>query len=379
MSAQPRTETLLFAASDHDADAFYFSAIFVPDPFIAFTHRSRRIGLASQLEFARMCRDSSLDEVLPLEDWAERAKAQFGVANAQPADIIASLAAHYKIQQFRVSDSFPFGVACGIQARGLNVLPANGQLFPTRELKTDAEAAAIATGNKASVAGFKVVERMLKAATIQRGTLWLDGKQLTSERVRTAIEIACLERGAHAVNTIVAGGDQACDPHCRGSGPLRANQLIIVDIFPRVAATGYFGDMTRTYLKGTPSPAQVKLVETVLAAEQSAITRHIAGADGTAIYNEVCQQFVAAGFTTAKVNGVPTGFFHGLGHGLGLEVHEPPRVSRNGSKLVAGQVITVEPGLYYPGLGGCRFEDVVRVTDASPERLSAHPYRWLVK
>ncbi|MFP4281957.1 MAG: M24 family metallopeptidase, partial [Opitutales bacterium] len=216
--------------------------------------------------------------------------------------------------------------------------------------------------------------------TIGKGEkLYLDGKVLTSERLRALADIACLEQGCVAKDTIVAGGDQACDPHCRGSGPLRAHELIIVDIFPRSAKTGFHGDMTRTYLKGRASEAQKALYHTVFEAQQAALAKHRAGRSGKKIYEEVHAFFSARGYETKVVDGTPVGFFHGLGHGLGLEVHEPPRVNAQGARLKKDQVVTVEPGLYYPGLGGVRVEDVVRVKAGEPEMLSRHPYRWHIR
>ena len=134
--------------------------------------------------------------------------------------------------------------------------------------------------------------------------------------------------------------------------------------------------MTRTYLKGQPSDAQSRLYQTVFEAQQWALGEHRSGKSARLIYQEVCRRFEAAGYPTARENGNPVGFIHGLGHGLGLAVHEAPRVNAAGSRLRAGQVVTVEPGLYFPGLGGVRVEDVVRIRRREPEMLSSHPYRW---
>ncbi len=374
-------ELLLFAASETDADAYYFGQVFVPDPFIAFSQEGKRIAVVNQLEYSRVRKDSAYDEVLALEDWlpVARSKGAKG-ANVFPAGVIAAVASARGIDRFCIPENFPAGVAFQLLELGLDLESVSGTLFPGRERKDDDEAKAIRQGNAASAAGFRVVEKMLRAAKIEGNRLVFEGRSLTSERVRQQIEIACVERGAQALNPIVAGGDQACDPHCRGSGLLRPHELIIVDIFPRVTATGYHGDMTRTYLKGRPSEAQKALVNTVLDAEQWALGEHRAGRSGRKIYEGVQQRFSDAGYETHRDSaGNPVGFFHGLGHGLGLEVHEAPRVNRQGERLRKGQVITVEPGLYYPGLGGCRFEDVVRVTSGDPEMLSKHSYRWHIR
>jgi Xaa-Pro aminopeptidase len=207
--------------------------------------------------------------------------------------------------------------------------------------------------------------------------LWFEGKPLTSERLKFAIEVACLDAGAVSSNTIVAGGDQACDPHERGSGPLRANELIIIDIFPRVTRTGFYGDMTRTFLRGHASDAQRALVDAVRAAQLVAFKGIKAGVNGRDVHKSVAELFKARGYETKHSKNGSVGFFHGTGHGLGLAVHELPRLSSSGDSILRKDaVVTVEPGLYYPGLGGCRIEDVVQVTDAAPRMLSRYHYDW---
>jgi Xaa-Pro aminopeptidase len=194
------------------------------------------------------------------------------------------------------------------------------------------------------------------------------GKTLTSEILRAEIDSAVLRAGGLPANTIVAGGDQACDPHERGSGPLKANSLIILDIFPRDAKSGYFGDMTRTVVRGKASDEQRKLWETVREGQELALKKMKPGADGLTVHNEVNQLFTDRGFPTEVRNGKQVGFFHGTGHGLGLEIHEIPRFQKTVFKV--GQVITVEPGLYYPGLGGVRIEDVAVVTKSGNRLIS---------
>ena len=374
-NSRPASELLLYSDSESNADMLYFGNVFVPDPFVAFTVKGKRIAVVSQLEFARVRAESCFDEVLSLEELLARSDKKHGY----PAAVIIHVAKKFRIRKFRVAGDFPCGLAFKLKEAGLKLDVCEGGLFPERELKTDAEAELIKEGNAASAAGFRVVEKLLREAEIRKGYLYHGKKRLTSELVQEAIAIACLKRGAVAANTIVAGGDQACDPHCRGTGPLRANELIIVDIFPRVAKTGYHGDMTRTYLKGKASESQKALYQTVFEAEQNALAAHRSGRSASRIYKDVVDFFNSRGYTTRRDDGVPVGFIHGLGHGLGLEVHEPPRVNASGSRLRKGQVITVEPGLYYPGLGGARVEDVVRVTTGQPEMLSKHPYRWHIR
>src|ERR1044071_9577544 len=200
--------------------------------------------------------------------------------------------------------------------------------------------------------------------------IW-SGKTLTSEILRAEIDSAVLRAGGLPANTIVAGGDQACDPHERGSGPLRANSLIILDIFPRDASSGYWGDMTRTVVRGRASEAQRKLWETVKDGQELALKRIKAGVDGMSIHKAIQKLFDERGYRTEVRGGKNVGLFHGTGHGLGLEIHEYPRLQK--VTLKDRQVLTVEPGLYYPGLGGVRHEDVVVVTKSGCRILSRFP------
>jgi Xaa-Pro aminopeptidase len=166
----------------------------------------------------------------------------------------------------------------------------------------------------------------------------------------------------------VAGGRQACDPHERGHGPLRARELIILDVFPRDARTGFFGDLTRTVVRGQASGAQRNLWQAVCEAQQLAVRSIKPRAKGAAVHKAVQEFFASRGYRTEKRRGRWTGFFHGTGHGLGLDLHEEPRISA--TVFRPGQVFTVEPGLYYPGIGGARHEDVVTVTRSGCRLLS---------
>ena len=369
---------LLFADTGTNPDQLYFSGVEVHDPFIAFGQGDRRITVQSALEFGRIKKARTFDEVLPLEEWRARAEKRWPGRTIGPAEIIAEIARARRIKAFRVSDEFPTSLFFKLRELGLHLELANGPLFPEREFKRPAEVAAIREGNRRCSVGFVVAERVLRAAQPRGRELIHEGQPLTSERLRFLIESAMMAEGGQANGTtIVAGGDQACDPHDRGSGPLRPNELIIIDIFPRVTKTGYFGDMTRTYLRGRASDAQRQLVAAVHAAQLAAIGMIRDGVDGRAVHLRVVESFEAAGYETKRTAKGSVGFFHGTGHGLGLAVHEMPRMSPTVSmRLTKGAVITVEPGLYYPGLGGCRIEDVVQVTARAPKFVSSHPYEW---
>ena len=368
---------LLYAATDHSPDALYFGRVSVPDAFVAFGLRGKKYAVVSALEFGRVKRTSDFDVVLPLEGYMKRARELWPQRKPGGAEVIYLVAKDHGQTRFTVGEDFPAGVYEKLYELGLDLEVADGALFPAREIKTPAEAAAIREGNRCSALGFAAAEKILRASKVSGRKLLHRGQPLTSEKLKFAIEVACLEAGAVSANTIVAGGDQACDPHERGSGPLRPHELIIVDIFPRVTATGFHGDMTRTFLRGRASDAQRALVAAVRAAQLAALGAIRAGVNGRDVHGKCVEVFTARGFETKHSPKGSVGFFHGTGHGLGLAVHEPPRMSGTVDyTLRKNSVVTVEPGLYYPGLGGCRIEDVVQVTTSKPTMLSRYHYNW---
>lgn len=376
MPRQYSLPPLLYADSERNADALYFSNVNVPDAFIAFGCRGKKYGVVNALEFGRLKRNSDFDVILPLERYLEQARDKWPDNRPGPAEVVALIAREFKQREFLVPFDFPTGLALKIDALGVKLVVAEGPLFPEREIKTPDQAAAIREGNRCAALGFAAVERILRGSKIRGRDLLYRGSRVTSESLKFAVESACLEAGAISSHTIIAGGDQGCDPHETGTGPIRANELLIVDIFPRVIATGYHGDMTRTFLRGRASDAQKALVGAVRDAQKAAFKAIRTGVNGHDVHDKVIEVFESRGYETKATPKGSVGFFHGTGHGLGLEVHEPPRVNSSDYRLKRGSVVTVEPGLYYPGLGGCRIEDVVQVTDTAPKMLSRYHYDW---
>ena len=367
---------LLYADSERSADMLYLGRIQVPDAFVAFVARGKKYAVLGALELGRARKESAFDKILPLETYLQRARKRWPDRKPGPAEVVALVAAEFRVKNFYIPDDFPAGLATRISQLGVGLTIVTDAIFPEREVKTPREIAAIREGNRCSAAGLAAAERLLRASKIKGRQLLHDGKPLTSERLRRAIEVACLEAGSLSHGTIAAGGDQACDPHCVGYGPLRANELIVVDVFPRVQTTGYHGDMTRTFLRGHASDAQRALVEAVRAAQFGAMQSIRAGVNGRDIHRGVIAEFEQRGYATRHTAKGSVGFFHGTGHGLGLAVHELPRMSTVDHTLLKDSVVTVEPGLYYPGLGGCRIEDVVQITARGVKQLSDFHYEW---
>ena len=377
MATKSLPPPLLYADTERSPDALYFGRVGVPDPFISFGLRGKKYAVVSALEFGRVKKTSDFDVVLPLEAQLKRARELWPNRRTGAAEVIYLLAKDFKQSLFTVPEDFPAGIYEKLLELGLDLQVADGALFPSREIKTPAEVAAIREGNRLSALGLATAEKILRSSKISGRKLLYRGQLVTSELLKFAIEVAILEAGGVSSTTIVAGGDQACDPHERGSGPIRPHELIIIDIFPRVTATGYHGDMTRTFLRGHATDAQRALVAAVRAAQLAALKCIRSGANGRNVHSKCVEVFTARGFLTKHSARGSVGFFHGTGHGLGLAVHELPRVSGTLDYILKNSsVVTVEPGLYYPGLGGCRIEDVVLVTAAEPKMLSRYSYDW---
>ena len=366
---------LMIAASENDADMLYATRFYVPDAFIYLAHGGRSTVLLSDLEVDRGRKQAAVDEVLSLTEFIKENKKALG---AKPG--LARVAAHFlrtrKVRRAQVPDSFPLSMGMEMVKGGVSVVPTKGQFWPARLHKTRQELDHLRRALAITAAGMARGIEVLAASKAAGGKKAAPGAELTwgattltSERLRAEIESAILHAGGVPANTIVAGGEQACDPHDRGSGPLRAGELIILDIFPRDARSGYYGDMTRTVVKGRASDAQRNLWLTVQEGQRATIAATRAGADGKAIHEGTKKFFKDRGYPTETRDGRHVGFFHGTGHGLGMQIHEPPRFQFTKS-LEAGTVITIEPGLYYPGLGGVRIEDVVAVTRTGCDVLS---------
>jgi Xaa-Pro aminopeptidase len=359
---------LIVAASDIDPDMLYATKFWAPDPFIFLQRNGKRTLVLSDLEIGRGRKQAKADEFVSFNKLEREAQ-----GNAKKAPSYEKVLGYFLrkrgIRSTIVPANFPLGYARELDRRKIRVQPASGLFWPEREAKTDKEIEMIGHALRITEAGLKRAIDILKASKPGPGKkLRWSGKTLTSEILRAEIDSTILRAGGIPTGTIVAGGDQACDPHERGFGPLYANSLIILDVFPRDAKTGYFGDMTRTVLRGRASDPQRKLWETVKAGQALALKRIKAGVDGMTIHKAIQELFKDRGFPTEVRKGKNVGFFHGTGHGLGLEIHEHPRLQK--VTLKDRQILTVEPGLYYPGLGGARLEDVVVVTKSGCKILS---------
>jgi Xaa-Pro aminopeptidase len=359
---------LIFASSEQSAEMFYATKFFVPDPFLFLQKNGEKTIVLSDLEIDRGRKEAKVDEVVSLSE--VEGPLEKKLKSKPPIEqTIASFLRQSRVRRALVPYDFPLGLAFELGKVGITLIPVSGLFWPEREFKSADELKSMESAIRVTETGLARGIEVLRAAEVKPGNrlVWA-GKLLTSEILRAEIETAILHRGGTSSNTIVAGGEQACDPHDSGSGPLKANTLIILDVFPREAASGYFGDLTRTVVRGRASEAQKKLWHTVREAQEIALQRIKIGESGAALQDKVSEFFVQKGYPKEVRNGRWVGFFHGLGHGLGLDIHEQPRIAK--TRFRAGQVFTVEPGLYYPGIGGVRIEDDGVVTEKGFKVLS---------
>jgi Xaa-Pro aminopeptidase len=370
--SQPELATLFIAASEQDSNLYYATRFMAPDPFIYLEIKGERLMVMSDLEMDRARTQASVDRVLSYSEIEQKAKKQ-GIKDPTAVDIVHVVLKESKIRRLSVPANFPVIHAARLQERGYSLKPKRDPFYEQRVLKTAEEVRHIEDAQRATEEAVAAAHMLLRRAEIKDEQLWLDGEVVTSERIKKFVNVKLMERDCIAQHTIVAGGEQACDPHNEGSGPLPAHRSIIFDVFPRSATSRYFADMSRTVIRGKVSAELKRLYGAVKDAQEDAIDKIKDGVDGMKIHQGICARFEKAGYKTGLVNGRMQGYFHGTGHGVGLDIHEAPRISRTGSLLQEGHVVTVEPGLYYPGLGAVRIEDMVLVTKDGCRNLTNFP------
>ena len=363
---------LIIADSEHNADMLYASGMFVPDAYIAIEIDGLWHGLFSPLEVDRAKKDSKLYEAHLDTPWRQLAEAEhrYGLAA-----IAAAFLNDRELTEITVPADFPLSYAEQLRSWGFAVSATEGAFFPGRSVKSEYELRCLAQAERLTRQSMQQAESYLAACGIGDDGILRDpesSKKVKSADVRRVIETFLIGHGAMPAHTIVACGKEGADPHNIGHGFIRAHQTIIIDIFPRVLATGYWGDMTRTYVKGKASPEIKRLYQTVREGQDIGLSMVAAGVDGAVIHQCITDHFDKQGYPTKIVRGKQTGFFHGTGHGVGLQIHEAPSISVRSNTLQANQVVTVEPGLYYPGLGGIRLEDMVIVREGGCDNLTKY-------
>jgi Xaa-Pro aminopeptidase len=371
---------LLFGESHFHPSVLWLTGFLAPDPVVYIENDGKGTLLVSALELTRAQKEARVDRVRSFEDFDFTAiqRSSDGGDEAFARLIAAALEAE-GIQRVRVEPDFPLVLARALERLDVAVIADKPLFGEARRRKQPHEIEAIGAAQSAAQQAVARVQQILRDAEIRDGMLYRDGKPLTSSTLISAIETELLQLGYAIDGTIATGGPGSADPHATDTGHLAANQPVILDIFPQGKKSRYFGDLTRTFVVGEPSETWLKMYEAVLAAYQKALETVRAGINAREIHLAVCKTLYDAGFGTLvegfRRDDAPA-MIHGTGHGVGLEIHEAPRVSDIDIQLVEGDVVTIEPGLYHPDHGGVRIEDTVVVTADGHRNLTDYPVGW---
>jgi Xaa-Pro aminopeptidase len=353
--------------------------LIVPDAFLYLERDGRRVVAIHALEIPRVRADAPELEIIPTAALGEDDLYAAGKQGPQIAlELVLHACGELGITRAAVPPAFPIETADFLRANGVE-LDVDRELFASRRrAKNERELAGIRNAQRACEAALDEARVLLRIARTNGAGLEVDGQPLTSERLKRTVEGVFMRFDVEGGDMIVSHGPQTAVGHDMGSGQLLPNEPIVFDLFPRDKATGCYADMTRTYVVGEPSEEVHEWYRLVKQALERSTAEVKPGVNGRKLFELVCDLFQDAGYKT-QLNKEPgevleDGFFHGLGHGVGLEVHELPSMGRTGHELVAGDVITIEPGLYRAGYGGLRLEDLVLVTADGYELLTDYPY-----
>lgn len=362
------TPKLIIADSESDSNMFYATGFLVVDDFIYLDINGKKIIYVSDLEFDRAKVEAVGCVVKNYSEYFDKDK------KGTFANILINILKENKIKLVQVPDNFKIKYAKILIENGVDI-DVKKIFFKKREIKTDDEINKIIEVQRVNEKAMQAVFSVLEDSKIRKdGKLSYKNKILTSEYINEVINIVFLKNGCYSESNIVSCGRDSAQPHNLGKGVLFANQFIVVDIFPKSKLQGYFADMTRTFVKGKATVEMKKMYNAVLGAQKIAFNKIKAGIKADLIHKKVQDYFEKTGFRTELKNGKIQGFFHSTGHGVGLDIHESPNIGLGNKKsLKVGNVITVEPGLYYPEIGGVRIEDLVLLTETGCKKLTKFP------
>lgn len=378
MSAK-RPPVLLFGESYHHPNIFYRTGFLAPDPVVVIDGGDGEVVLwASPLEEGRARKESHVKQVRCTTELDQAAIRRVAGADDDGwAPLLEAICRAHELTAVEVDADFPALAADHLRSRDLQVTPRSDLYRRERRIKTAAEVEAIEATENAGMDALQRAIDIIAAAEVRDGLLHREGRVLTGTDLVVAVEGRLLELGCTTTDSICCGGPESADPHCAVSPVLRVGLPIVLDIFPFNKTTRYWGDMTRTVVRGSPPPEVEAMWVATLEAQQAGLDAVRPGANGRDVHRACCEALARHGFGSL---GKPyrdieseARFIHGTGHGLGLEIHEYPRIGDVDVTLEPGDVITVEPGLYHPRFGGIRIEDLVIVTDDGHRNLTTLP------
>ena len=363
---------LIIESSEIDSNLYYATRFLAPDPFIFLQIGDEKIMIMSDLEIDRAKDQAEVDTILSYATYEDKAKKR-GIADPQIIDVLHELLEERAIKSLVVPEYFGIRYALLLKDKGYDIEVKSAPFFGERLNKREGEIGFISDTLHHSEIALDRAIKFISNANIKDGYLYSGDKQVTSEDVKRLMVVYLIEQGFIAQHTIISCGEDTVSPHNEGSGPLKANVPIIIDLFPRSISSRYYADITRTVVKGNASREIKKMYEAILSAQDLVMSLVKDGINGKDVHEVVLKYFKDIGYESGEFGGRMQGFFHGTGHGVGLDVHEPPRISKKEDTLYAGNVVTVEPGLYYSGIGGVRLEDMIVVLEDGVVNLTKYP------
>ena len=372
-------DVLIYGDSVRSPELRHEVPVAIPDPFLYAETGDRRVAILHSLEIPRVREEAPELEIIPLEQLGSDELFSQGLQGWEiQLELALRACRELGIERATVPETFPVGHADHLRANGFELTVDRDLFNDRRRSKNETELQGIRKAQRACEAALDASRELLRRAEANGEGLEVDGEPLTCERIKRVIEDVFADHEVEGGEMIVAHGPQTAVGHNMGSGQIAPNEPIVFDLYPKDKATGCYADMTRTYVVGEPSDELKEWYRLVKEALDKSTAEVKPGVNGRKLYEQVCDIFHGAGYKT-QLNKEPgevleDGFFHGLGHGVGLEVHELPTMGRTGQDLVPGDVITIEPGLYRSGYGGLRLEDLVRVTEDGYEVITDYPY-----
>jgi Xaa-Pro aminopeptidase len=370
------TDVLIYDDNLHGPEMRHEVPVPAPDPFLYVEKNGAKHVVITSFEVDRM-KEAGLD-AHPMEEFGWDDLIGKGPREDQLLKLQVQAVEGLDVKEAIVPHTFPLELADALREKGVQLTPDRAFFNNRRRAKNETELAGIRRAQRGTEAAMDAARDLFRRAEASNGGLTVDGETLTCELLKARITDVFSEHGLVADEMIVAHGPQTAVGHDFGSGPIAPNEPIVLDLFPRDRESGCYADMTRTFVVGEAPEQLVEYQRLVKEALDRALEATRPGVAGREVFEKVCDVFHEAGYPTqlSKKEGevLDRGFYHGLGHGVGLEVHEAPWLSRDPGELAVGDVITLEPGLYEPGFGGCRLEDLVLVTEGGAENLTQYPY-----
>jgi Xaa-Pro aminopeptidase len=353
----------------------------VLDPLLFVARDGGSSVMTTSLDAARIARELPAAEVVTADELGFHELVEQGMTGEQ-AELETTVRAlrRWGIEAAVVPPDLPVAVADRLRGEGIAIDVDARAVHARRRVKTPAELAGIQRAQRAAEAGMSVAEELIRNTERSGGRLQRDGEPLTAEQVRGAIRAACAAAGAPAPVDIIVSSALSGGGHDPGSGPLPADLPIVIDVWPRDEESGCWADMSRTFVAGQVTGEVAAVREVVREALEAARSAARPGISGRALYDIAAEIIERAGHPTQRTSSpgetLTHGFYFSLGHGVGLEVHEPPILGLAGHEpLVAGDVVAIEPGIEgLEGIGGVTFEDLLLITEDGSETLTEYPY-----